>query len=198
MKNKLLLGSANPNKAKELAALLEGLPWCVIGLQDLPAVAAPEETGTSFFENAVLKARYYSEHFNIPCVADDSGLEVDALGGAPGIFSSIYAGDAATDAENNAKLLTALENYLWHERTARFVCAAAFYQSGEPPHVEFGEVRGHIAIAPYGHNGFGYDPLFVPEGYECTFAELSPEEKHSISHRGQAFRKLRAWLERRL
>ncbi len=195
MKHELLIGSANAGKARELAELLEGLPWTVISLGDLPPVDAPEETGADFAENAALKARYYGDRFNIACIADDSGLMVDALDGAPGVLSARYAGVDADDAANNEKLLEALEGLLWHERTARFVCCAAFYQPGGEVHLETGTVAGHIAAVPQGSRGFGYDPLFVPEGHEQTFAEMSLERKHGISHRGNAFRKMRAWLE---
>ncbi len=195
MKDRLLIGSANAGKARELAELLAGLPWTVLSLADLPGVDAPAETGTTFAENAALKARYYGDCFGVTCIADDSGLMVDALDGAPGVLSARYAGGEADDAANNEKLLEALEGLLWHERTARFVCCAAFYQPGSEVHFETGEVSGHIAAMPSGNRGFGYDPLFVPEGYDQTFAEMSLEQKHGISHRGKAFRKLRAWLE---
>ncbi len=190
----LLIGSANENKARELAVLLEGLPWRAASLRDFPPIAAPEETGNTFRENALLKARYYSRALNVVCVADDSGLMVDALDGAPGVWSARYAGPEADDEANNAKLLEALEETPWHCRTARFVCCAAFRSPTGEEHVEEGEVRGHIAIAPYGESGFGYDPLFVPEGFDETFAEMTPDEKHAVSHRGRAFAKMRAYL----
>lgn len=195
MNNKLLIGSANPAKARELAELVAGLPWTVISLRDLEDVAPPEETGTTFAENAALKARYYGDAFNVACIADDSGLMVDALDGEPGVFSARYAGEDADDAANNAKLLDALEGLMWHERAAKFACCAAFYRPGGEVHLETGEIHGHISAEPFGNNGFGYDSLFVPEGGEHTFAEMSTAEKHAISHRGRAFRKMRAWLE---
>ncbi len=195
MTRNLLIGSANLNKAGELATLLVGLPWNVLSLRDFPEIAAPEETGTTFEENAALKAQYYAKAFNVACVADDSGLVVDALDGAPGVYSARYAGEEANDAANNEKLLDALAEMHWHERTARFVCCAAYYAPGEGMHLETGEVYGHIAVSPFGNNGFGYDPLFVPDGFEKTFAEMSVNEKHAISHRGHAFEKMRAWLE---
>jgi XTP/dITP diphosphohydrolase len=193
--NVLLIGSANPHKAQELAQLLEGLPWQVKSLLDFPAVEDPEETGETFEENALLKARYYCTAFGVPTVADDSGLVVDKLDGAPGVYSARYAGPGCTYEDNNRKLLAALEGAPWHERTARFVCCAAFLEPGGAPHVELGLVEGHIACACSGKHGFGYDPLFVPEGQELTFAEMSPGAKHSISHRGRAFQQLRAYLE---
>jgi XTP/dITP diphosphohydrolase len=197
VKTDLLIGSGNLKKAQELAALLEGLPWRVLSLRDMPDLPEPEETGASFAENAALKAQYYGDAFQIACIADDSGLSVDCLGGAPGVRSARYAGEHATDEENNAKLLEALSDALWHERGARFVCCAAFYTPGGQVHLETGEIAGHIAVAPYGTLGFGYDPLFVPEGEERTFAQMKQEEKQKISHRGIAFRKMRRFLEER-
>lgn len=191
----LLLGTANQDKALELAALLQGLPWEVHSLREFPELAAPEETGTSFEENALLKAQYYAQATGLPAVADDSGLVVDALRGAPGIYSARYAGPGCSYADNNAKLLQELENVPWHERTARFVCAAAVIIPGRAPHVEVGSVEGHISQIPAGENGFGYDPLFVPLGEDPTFAGMSAEEKHQISHRGKAFSQLRRYLE---
>ena len=191
----LLVGSGNPKKAAELSAMLQGLRWDVRGLRDYPSLPEPEETGATFEENAVLKARYYSEAFGVACLADDSGLVVDVLGGAPGVYSARYAGPLATDAENNAKLLAALEDYLWHERTARFVCHAAFCRPSQPVHIEYGTVEGHISMEPFGAGGFGYDPLFVPEGFDRTFGEMNAQEKHGLSHRGQALGKFRLYLE---
>lgn len=195
MNKKLLIGSANAAKARELAELVADLPWTVISLRDLPEVTPPEETGDTFEENAALKARYYGDTFKVACVADDSGLMVDALDGAPGVLSARYAGEDADDAKNNAKLLDALADLMWHERGAQFVCCAAFYEPGGDVHFETGEIRGHIAVEPFGTNGFGYDSLFVPDGGEHTFAEMPAAKKHAISHRGQAFQKMRAWLE---
>jgi XTP/dITP diphosphohydrolase len=197
VKTELLIGSGNLKKAEELALLLEGLPWKVLSLRDMPALPEPEETGSSFAENALLKAKYYGDAFNLPCIADDSGLSVDALQGAPGVHSARYAGPDATDEENNIKLLQALSDCVWHERSARFVCCAVFYEPGGESHMEEGEIHGHISVAPYGCEGFGYDPLFVPAGEERCFAEMSLEEKQKISHRGQAFEKMRAFLEQR-
>ena len=195
MRKPLLIGSANRKKAQELAELLEGLPWDVKSLRDFPEVPAPEETGATFEENALLKAHYYTEHFKIACVADDSGLEVDALGGAPGVHSARYAGEAQNDQANMEKLLDALEEYLWHERTARFRCCAVFLDPGAEPFIANGVIEGHISVEPFGKGGFGYDPLFVPEDHDCTFGEMDPADKHEISHRGRAFRQIRAHLE---
>lgn len=191
----LLIGSKNRKKARELAELLRGLPWDVKCLADFPAVDEPEENAATFEENAVIKAEYYSNAFGVACAADDSGLCVDALDGAPGVFSARYAGPACDDARNVAKLLDALADTPWHLRTARFVCCAALVRPGAGPHIERGEVEGHIAAEPFGEHGFGYDPVFVPENHDCTFAEMDPRDKHVISHRGRAFAKLRACLE---
>lgn len=198
MPDVLLIGSGNADKARELVELMAGLPWEVRSLKDYPAVTEPAETGATFEENALLKARYYSEHFGVACVADDSGLEVDALDGAPGVYSARYAGEHCSYDDNNAKLLEALEGVPWHERTARFRCCAAFVAPGEAQaHVEFGEVEGHVAAICEGTLGFGYDPLFVPRGEEKTFGQMPPEAKHAISHRGRAFQQMRTYLEQR-
>lgn len=195
MNKPLLIGSGNRSKARELAELLAALPWTVQSLADLPPTPAPEETGQTFEENAILKARYYSNHFGMPCIADDSGLVVDALDGAPGVHSARYAGDYGNDEKNNERLLEALQEVSWHERTARFVCCAVFLAPDGEPHIEHGAVEGHIAMEPFGEAGFGYDPLFVPVGHSRTFGEMSAEEKHGMSHRGQAIAKLCAFLQ---
>lgn len=194
----LLIGSGNRDKARELAELMAGLPWEVKCLKDFPPVEEPEETGESFVDNAILKARFYSSHFGVACVADDSGLEVDFLNGAPGVYSARYAGPGCSYADNNRKLLDELEGLPWHERTARFRCVAAFVTPNSPDaHVEQGTCEGHIAAISEGNKGFGYDPLFVPRGDELTFGQMEPAEKHAISHRGQAFARMRAHLESR-
>lgn len=193
----LVIGSGNRDKARELAELLRGLPWDVKSLADFPPVEEPEETGETFEANALLKARYYAKALGgVVCVADDSGLAVDALDGAPGIYSARYAGPDCSYADNNEKLLGALESFAWHERTARFVCCAAFHDPAGVEHTELGTVEGHIAMEPFGAQGFGYDPVFVPSGEDRTFGEMTPAEKHRLSHRGRAFAQLRAWLEK--
>jgi XTP/dITP diphosphohydrolase len=191
----LLIGSNNPDKARELARLLEGLPWDVKSLGDYAPVEEPEETGATCEENAALKAAYYGKAFAVACAADDTGLEVDALNGAPGVYSARYAGEACSYADNNAKMLAELAEVPEADRTARFVCCAAFYAPGRDVYVVRGVVEGTITTASRGSNGFGYDPLFVPAGGSRTFAEMTPEEKQSISHRGRAFTKLRAHLD---
>jgi len=195
LSNKLLIGSANKNKTSELVQLLGVHDWEIVSLAELDEIEAPEETGKTFCDNALLKAMYYSRHYNLPCVADDSGLMVDVLKGAPGVYSARYAGPKCTDDENNLKLLDELQLFPWHERTARFICCAA-YANAElgVTHFEEGVIEGHISMMLFGENGFGYDPLFVPLGHEITFAEMSSAQKHTLSHRGRALEKMCAYL----
>ncbi len=191
----LLLGTGNRDKAAEVAEWLKGLPWVVKSLADFPTAPEPVEDGDTFEANALKKALYYAERFNVLCVADDSGLVVDALDGAPGVYSARYAGEACSYADNNAKLLRALEGTAESQRTARFMCCAAIAPPGQEPHVELGTIEGRIGLSCRGANGFGYDPLFIPEGSDRTFAEMSRAEKQAISHRGRAFLKVRAYLQ---
>ncbi len=195
---KLVLASGNPGKLRELQALLEGLPLELVP-QSVLGVEEAEETGLSFVENALLKARNAARHTGLPALADDSGLAVDHLQGAPGIHSSRYAGGGG-DAANNAKLLTALAGVPEECRTARFICVVVLLEHAEDPVplICQGLWEGRILEAPRGEGGFGYDPLFwVPE-QGCSSAELPPELKNRLSHRGQALRQLRARLEQRL
>jgi len=164
----------------------------IIGLSD-SASTEGIETGSTFSENALLKARYYHRLSELPTVADDSGLEVQALGNAPGVYSARYAGAMADDADRIAKLLEEMKDVPPQQRSARFVCAAAIvWQGGE--RVFMGDARGVILNSPRGTNGFGYDPVFFYEPLGKTFAELTPSEKAKASHRGRAFRQLAAWL----
>ena len=197
MPEPLLIGSGNRGKAAELAELLRGLPWDVKSLGDFPEAPDCVEDGDTFEANATKKAAYYSACFNVACVADDSGLVVDVLGGAPGMMSARYAGEGATDAARCAKLLGALRTIPANERTARFVCCAAFVKPGAVAHIEMGVVEGTIGFECRGSGGFGYDPLFIPNGFTLSFGELDPVRKHAVSHRGQALRKLCAYLESR-
>lgn len=196
MSRVLLIGSNNKDKAAELTGLLADTPWTVKTLADFATVPEPEETEPTFDGNALLKARYYGTRFGVACVADDSGIEVDALDGAPGVYSARYAGEDCTYDDNNRKLLAALDERPAEERGARFVCSAAFVNTNGHEHVERGTVEGMIAPEPRGANGFGYDPVFIPNGFEQTFGELPPHVKHDISHRGEAFRKLSNYLAR--
>ena len=194
MREPLVIGSRNIGKAGELADLLEDPSWQVKSLAEFPEIPEPAEDGATFEENAVQKATYYAEHIGVWCVADDSGLVVDALDGAPGVYSARYAGPDCVDANNIARLLAELADVAEPERTARFVCCAAAAPPGGAAHVEVGAVEGRIAMTPRGVSGFGYDPVFVPEGYSRTFAEMTLSEKQAISHRGRALRKLRDYL----
>jgi XTP/dITP diphosphohydrolase len=188
-----VLATANPDKAAEITAILSGAGVEVVAR---PAdVAEVEETGDTLEENALLKAVAVSAATGRPAIADDTGLAVDALGGAPGVWSARYAGEGATYADNVAKLLAELEGVAPSARTARFeTVALAAYPDGTEV-VAVGAVEGVITMAPRGAGGFGYDPVFVPvEGGGRTFAEMSAEEKHALSHRGRAFRELAARL----
>ncbi|HRK36513.1 MAG TPA: non-canonical purine NTP pyrophosphatase, partial [Candidatus Hydrogenedentes bacterium] len=142
-----------------------------------------------------IKASAYCERFGVACVADDSGIVIDALHGEPGVLSARYAAPNATDEDNNKKVLRALEGVPDALRSARFICCCALVVPGNAPHIETGTVEGHIAHAITGANGFGYDPLFIPDGYKETFGVLSPAIKAAISHRAKAFRKLRVHLD---
>lgn len=195
MAETLLIGSGNRGKAAELAELLVGLPWDVKGLGDFPEVPEPIEDGETFEANAAKKAVYFASQFGVACLADDSGLVVDALGGAPGVYSARYSGAGATDLTNNAKLLDALRDTPESERSARFVCCAAFVVPGQEPHLEVGTVEGCIAFETLGPRGFGYDPLFIPEGHDRSFGQMDSTEKLALSHRGHALRKMRTYLE---
>lgn len=181
--------STNPGKIAEfeLAARLFGRSEIDIRpLPDLRSIEPPEETGATFEENAVLKAVYYSQFTGEHVFADDSGLEVDSLGGEPGVFSARYSGPGATDASNNQLLLQRLEPRL--DRQARFVCLLALAQAGQLLLTAGGTAEGEILKVPRGENGFGYDPLFFYPPLNQSFAELAPETKFSVSHRGNALR----------
>jgi XTP/dITP diphosphohydrolase len=188
-----LLGSSNPGKLREYREILQGLDLELVAPNDLdPAPPEPDEDAATFVENASTKARAYATASGLQTIADDSGLEVFALRGAPGVRSRRFFGDDATAEERNAKLLALLDGV--EDRSARFVCVTAL--ASPDGHVELfeGEVRGEIAEAPRGQAGFGYDPVFVISGDGRTMAELTSEEKHRISHRGLAGAQLRARL----
>ncbi|QIK36891.1 RdgB/HAM1 family non-canonical purine NTP pyrophosphatase [Caldichromatium japonicum] len=191
----LILASDNPGKMREIARLLAGLPFEVRS-QGEYGVPAVEETGLSFVENAILKARQACRYTGLPAIADDSGLEVDALAGAPGIYSARYAGPKATDEENLRKLLDALQCVPEAERTARFQCAIVYLRHAEDPMplVCQGTWEGRILFEPRGTQGFGYDPVFLVPTQGCSAAELDPELKNQLSHRGQALQRLRQWF----
>ncbi|HEX8422239.1 MAG TPA: XTP/dITP diphosphatase [Pyrinomonadaceae bacterium] len=191
----LLIATRNAGKIRELTELLSNLPLRLRHLSEFPRIEEVEETGETFAANAELKARLYSRQTNLWTLADDSGLEVDALGGAPGVFSARYGGAHATDAERNARLLAELSATKDAGRTARFTCTIALYEpEAETAQIFAGTCEGRISEHPRGHNGFGYDPLFVPTGYAHTFGELSDDLKQQISHRARALRAVRAYL----
>lgn len=171
--------------------MLAGLDIEVVSQREL-GIPDAEETGLSFVENAILKARHAAHASGLSAIADDSGLEVDALNGAPGIYSARYAGPDATDAHNNHKLLTVLAALPPDKRTARFQCLMVYLRHAQDPTpiICQGSWEGRILDAPRGNNGFGYDPLFWVSGQDCSSAELSPETKNRLSHRGQALRQL--------
>jgi XTP/dITP diphosphohydrolase len=191
----LLVATRNFGKLEELRQLLGDFPIDLHGLADFPGVVAVPETGDSFTENASLKAAGYAKQTGLLTLADDSGLEVDALGGAPGVFSARYAGERASDAERATKLLAELSSVEVPARSAQFVSAVAIASSkGRILNVSVGICDGHIGFAPRGSGGFGYDPIFIPTGYEQTFAELKPEIKNRISHRARALLSAREFL----
>lgn len=193
---KIVLASGNAGKIKEIQALLTGHP---IVPQSLFDVEEAEETGTTFVENAIIKARNAALHCKLPAIADDSGLVVDALNGAPAVYSARYAGVGASDNDNTQKLLHALEGVPEAQRTARFICVMVFMEHADDPLpiIAQGSWEGRILTQPAGSNGFGYDPVFFVPEYGCASAELSPEVKNSLSHRGIALKKLtdaiKAW-----
>ena len=191
----LLVATRNEGKLAELQQLLGDLPLELYGLTDFPDVETVPETGESFVENASLKAAGYAAQTSLLTLADDSGLEVDALGGAPGILSARYAGEGASDADRTARLLAELSNIPAAKRLARFVSAVAIANSdGRILNVSVGTCEGHIDFAPHGTGGFGYDPVFIPSGYEKSFAELKSAIKNQISHRAQALSAAREFL----
>jgi XTP/dITP diphosphohydrolase len=192
---KLLIATHNPGKIREYQTLLADLPLTVTSLQAEGIDHDVEETGTTFTENAVIKAQSYAAQTGFWSLADDSGLEVEALGNAPGIFSARYAGENATDLEKIIKLLYELEKTSDPKRLARFVCAMAISdEKGEIKFLTEGVCNGRIALSPSGAGGFGYDPIFVPDGFEQTFGELSDEIKQKISHRARAAQNIIAFL----
>jgi len=188
---KVVLASANPGKQREFAALLAPHGLEVL-LQSTLGIASIEETGHTFVDNALLKARHAARASGLPALADDSGLEVDALGGAPGVRSARFAGEQASDADNNALLLKQLSGVPESLRGARYRCVLALVRSAADPAplLAEGQWVGRIALVPEGSGGFGYDPLFLPLDRPGTAAQLTAEDKNSISHRGRALQAL--------
>ena len=192
---KLVVGTYNAGKIKELNELLAGLPVELFGLERFGNVRDVEETGATFTENAILKAKDYARQTGFWALSDDSGLEVDALGGAPGVYSARYAGENANDAERIEKLLEELAETGDKARRACFVCVMALAdETGEICFLAEGVCEGKIAEKMRGANGFGYDPVFVPQGFKQTFGELSSTVKGEISHRARAIKKIIRFL----
>jgi len=188
---KLYCATTNPGKLREFQLALQD-SFQVEPLPTLASIAPPEETGHTFEENAILKAVYYSNYSDLYLFVDDSGLEVDALHGAPGVYSARFAGPGATDDANNRLLLEKMRGV--SERTARFVCVIALAKVGEITRTFRGEVVGQLLEAPRGSNGFGYDPLFFYPPFGSTFGEAPLARKMEVSHRAKALHKLRAYL----
>jgi XTP/dITP diphosphohydrolase len=193
--SRVVLASNNKGKVREFNQVLQDFHLEVIPQAEL-GVPEAEETGLTFVENAIIKARNAAAHTSLPAIADDSGLEVDALRGEPGIRSARYSGADATDAKNLEKLLGRLSDVTEAARSARFQCLVVFmsHASDPTPIICQGTWEGSIAFEPRGDRGFGYDPVFLVPGHGCTAAELPPETKNAMSHRGQALRKLVAAL----
>ena len=195
MTKQIVLASNNPGKVREINQILAALSLIVVPQSDFNVPDA-EETGLSFVENALLKARNASHHTGLPAIADDSGIEVDYLNGAPGIYSARYAGKDASDEQNLKKLLADLEGIPEAERTARFQCLMVYlrHEFDPTPVICQGTWEGRILLEPRGNNGFGDDPIFFVPTHNCSSAELPPEVKNKLSHRGQALRLLVAAL----
>lgn len=185
---RVVLATGNAGKQREFAALLAPLGFEIVTQAQL-GISGAAETGTTFEANALLKARHAAGAARLPALADDSGIEVDALGGRPGVWSARFAGEGANDAANNARLLAELADRPDPAaRRARFQCVIAWVRSADDPAPVFarGTWQGHIAHAPAGQGGFGYDPLFIPDGSSLTAAQMTPADKNAVSHRGQA------------
>jgi XTP/dITP diphosphohydrolase len=194
MKTRILLATRNSGKIAELRAMLSDLDLEVLSLDEVPEAPEVAEDGATFRDNALKKAKAVADATGLMTLADDSGLEVDALNGSPGVYSARYAGDHADDMANNTKLLSELEGVPADRRSARFRCVIVVYHpSGRWIDLD-GKCEGRIAGRPTGEQGFGYDPVFFLPGLGKTMAQLTPEEKNSLSHRGAAFKKLRKEL----
>jgi XTP/dITP diphosphohydrolase len=190
----LLLASQNPGKLNEMRQLVAGLPLRVVGPRDLGIHDAPDETGATFLENAAIKALHYARLSGLLTVADDSGISVDALGGEPGLYSSRFGGEGASDLDRNLLLLEKLKDVPWDARGARFTSAVVAARDGRVLFEAQEEVHGQIAFEQRGRQGFGYDPLFFYPPFGRTFGESAPADKDRVSHRGKAFARLRTFL----
>jgi len=190
-KSRIVFASGNAGKVREIGQLLQGLDLEVLPQSDFN-VPEIEETGLTFVENALLKARNAAHHTGLPVIADDSGIAVDVLQGRPGIVSARFAGVGASDMDNLEKLIDMVKPFAEEERTARFICSMVYlrHEDDPMPVIAEGVWDGQLVIDPKGENGFGYDPIFYVSSHQCTSAELPPELKNKLSHRGQALRKL--------
>lgn len=191
MQQRLVLATRNKGKLVEFRRILDSLApgeINLVGVDEFPDLVDVEETGSTFEENALLKARYTAKETGLPAISDDSGLCVDFLNGDPGIYSARWAGDHGNDQKNLEKLLGELRGVRDEKRTAHFTCVAALTMPDGRTHVEEGLFHGHILHAPIGQEGFGYDPIFQPLGMSISSAQMSPQEKDAISHRGKALR----------
>ncbi|MGR5149093.1 XTP/dITP diphosphatase [Photobacterium alginatilyticum] len=194
--SKLVLATGNQGKVKEMASLLADFGFDVVAQSDYN-VSSVAETGTTFIENAIIKARHAAKETGLPAIADDSGLEVDYLKGAPGIYSARFAGEDASDQQNLEKLLKEMEGVPAEQRTARFHCVLVMmrHENDPTPLVCHGSWEGSILSEAHGENGFGYDPVFWVQEDQCASAELEPARKKQLSHRGKALQKLFAALK---
>lgn len=190
----IIIASLNEGKVFEIKEIFAGLGLKIFSLKDFDEVPEIIEDGDSFEANAKIKAHITFEKYNIPAIGDDSGLTVEQLDGRPGIFSARYSGENATYAENNEKLLRELSDFP-EPHSAKFICTAVYFD-GTSDICKTGEIKGQIIKVPRGTNGFGYDPVFVPEEYSKTLAELTAEEKNKISHRAKAFEEMKQVLQR--
>lgn len=191
IKRKVILATGNPGKLREFRRILADAPIDIIPQSDFDVTEAVED-GLTFVENAIIKARHAAKQTGLPALADDSGIEVDALNGKPGIYSARFAGEPGDDAANNDLLLTEMAGVPEPERTARFRCCIVYMRHAEDPSPLIADAswEGSILFQPTGENGFGYDPLFYVPTHQCSSAELNPDVKNSISHRGIALRNM--------
>lgn len=191
---KIIFATQNAGKAKEVKNIFNNSVYEIISLSDLNNDIIIEENGKTFYENAFVKAKTIYDIYKLPVISDDSGLEVEQLNGAPGVYSARYAGENCTYDENNKKLINELKNFS-EPHFAKFVCTSIYFD-GINILSSIGELKGKILLNPKGINGFGYDPIFQPEGYETTLAELSLEEKNKISHRAKSFIELKNQIDK--
>ena len=195
-RKKIVLATSNPGKRREIRRCFKGLPLNFLSLRDIGASGDVDEKGTTFLENARQKSLAYSFLSEYPTLAEDSGLEVDHLDDAPGVFSARFSDPGATDEKNIRKVLRLMKGVPWSGRRARFVCQLVLSQRGRVLKTCRGQVRGSIALEKKGDYGFGYDPIFFYRPFGRTFGELGPEVKNTVSHRGRALKKMRAFLLR--